>query len=257
MSEPVEQSIHAPYPESDARFLQITIGPCKLTIGQGSGESLVSGTYLDSSGGLPCKVETDGTGVRIRQLFDIARLPHMRKSPEMNLQLGTSKPYALIVEGGANEIRGDLGGLPLNRLEVRHGAGEVRLDFTSPTLQEMSKLTVSSGAADIVISNLAHANAADISVDGGAAAFHLDFGGTLKRDTPVKITTGMAGVDVTIPRSTAAKVTPRSTLGGVDVDDGWEPRDGGYWNEAAVAGSAPVLSIDANISLSGLKLISN
>jgi hypothetical protein len=257
VNEAAEQTIHAPYPKSDARFLQITMGPCKLTMGSGAGDSLVSGTYLDPSGGLPCKVETDGTGVRIRQLFDIARLPHMRKSPEMNLRLGTSQPYALIIEGGANEIRGDLGGLPLNRLEVRHGAGEVRLDFSSPNRDEMSELSVSSGAADTVVSNLAYANAANIAIDGGAAAFHLDFGGTLKRETPVKITTGMAGVDVTIPRSTAAKVVSRSVLGGVDVDDGWESREGAYWNKAAVAGSTPVISIDANISLSGLKLISS
>jgi hypothetical protein len=257
MTEPVEQTIHAPFPESDARYLQITMGPCRLTVSAGAGDSLVSGTYLDPSGGLPCKVETDGTGVRIRQLFDIARLPKMRQSPEMNLHLGAAKPYALIIEGGANEIRGDLGALPLNRLEVRHGAGEVRLDFSSPTLQEMSKLTISSGAADTDASNLANANAAEISIDGGAAAFHLDFGGTLKRDTPVKITTGMAGVDLTVPSSTSARVKPKTTLGGVDVDGGWESREGGYWNKAAVAGSTPVITIDANISLSGLKLISS
>jgi hypothetical protein len=187
---------------------------------QGAGESLVSGTYLDPSGGLPCKVESDGTGVRIRQLFDIARLPNMRESPEMNLQLGTAKPYALIIEGGANEIRDDLGGLPLNRLDVRHGAGEVRLDFSSPALQAMSRLSISSGAADIVASSLANANAAEIVVDGSAAAFHFDFGGTLQRDTSVKITTGMAGVDLTVPRTTAAKMMPHTTLGGVDIDDG-------------------------------------
>jgi hypothetical protein len=257
MSEPVEQTIHASYPESAARYLHITMGPCTLKMSAGAGDSLVSGTYLDPSGGLPCKVETDGTGVRIRQLFDVARLPKMRQSPEMNLQLGTAKSYALIIEGGANEIRGDLGGLPLNRLEVRHGAGEVRLDFSSPTLQEMSKLTISSGAADIVARNLANANAAGIAIDGGAAAFHLDFGGKLARDTPVKITTGMAGVDLTVPTGTAAKVKPHTTLGGVDVDSGWESHDGGYWNKSAVAGSTPVFSIDANISLSGLQLISS
>jgi hypothetical protein len=163
----------------------------------------------------------------------------------------------LIVEGGANEIRGDLGGLPLNRLEVRHGAGEIRLDFSSANPQEMGKLVVSAGAADISASNLANANAAEIAIDGGAAAFHLDFGGTISRDTPVKLTTGMAGVGVTVPSTTAAKVTPQTVLGGVDVDGGWERRDGAYWNKAAVAGSVPVISIDANISISGLKLISS
>jgi hypothetical protein len=118
----------------------------------------------------------------------------------------------------------------------------------------MEQLHITAGAVDLEVRNLANANANEIVVEGGAAAFHLDFGGTLARDTKARLSTGAAGIDVAIPATTPARITTHTILGGVDVGDGFTTKDGSFWTEASIGGQTPLLTIDASVTVSGLKL---
>jgi hypothetical protein len=256
--DPVEQTtdqeIRVAFPDAAERHLRITVGPGRLTLAPGTAGEWVRGTYRDPTGSIPARVEEQGGTVRIGQSYD-RKLPKLRGMPAFDLRLGTTRPFALTLEGGANDdYHCDLGGLPLTRLELRHGAAQIKLDFSAPNPQPMERVRLQVGAAEVEVINLANANAAEIAIEGGAAAFHFDFGGTLARDTAVRITTGAASVDLTVPSLTAAKVVPRTTLGSVDAGDGFETREGGYWTKGAVSGTTPVLSIEANVSLGSLKL---
>jgi hypothetical protein len=184
-------------------------------------------------------------------------IPRPRGVPVLDLQLGAGRAYALIIEGGANEIDAELGALPLSRLDCRFGAGQGRFRFSEPNPTEMERLAFSAGAAEVSATGLANANAAELSVEGGAAALHLDFGGTPQRDSKTRINVGAASVDITVPGNTAAKIAAHTVLAGVDIGDGFSTREGSYWTEAAVAGATPVLLIDATVALAGLKIRSS
>ena len=86
---------------------------------------------------------------------------------------------------------------------VRQGAGKFELGFSAPNPEPMQLLDVSSGAAGIALKNLANVNFSEMRLSGGAAGYELDFGGTLSRDAQVNIETGMSGVELTVPASTA------------------------------------------------------
>jgi hypothetical protein len=217
------------------------------------GGDWVTGTYRDPSGSIPIRVDTTGNRAKIAQSVNLS-VPKLKGTPKLDLQLGTGRPFTLIFEGGANDVDGDLSGLPLTRLELKFGAGKARFRFTSPNPAEMDRLQLSAGAAEATIDGLGYAGARELSIEGGAAAFRLDFGGELARDMHAKINVGIAGLDITIPGSTAAKVNARSTLGGVDVGDGFLTRDGAYWTLVGANGQTPLLAIEATVALSGLKL---
>jgi hypothetical protein len=241
------------FPEAETRQLRITVGPAKLRVAPGDGADWVSGTYRDPTAKMPCRVATDGGKARISQENRWRGL--MRQTPAFDLQLGKAQPYALTIDSGATDDSAcDLGGLPLTSLDVRHGAGELDLDFSAPNPEAMDRFHLASGAAEIEVTNLANANAAEIAIEGGAASFTIDFGGTPQRDTRVKINVGMASVEVRVPATTAARITPHAILGNVDAGDGFTTREGGYWTQAAIAGGTPVLTIDANVALGSLKL---
>ena len=241
------------FPEADNRQLRITVGPAKLRIAPGDGEEWVSGTYRDPTGRIPCRVMTEGAKARISQDHRWRGL--LRNTPVFDLRLGTAQPYALTLESGATDDSAcDLGGLPLTSLDVRHGAGELDLHFSAPNPVAMDRLRLQAGAAETELTNLANANAAEITVEGGAASFTLDFGGTLQRDARVKISAGAASGEVRVPGPTAAKITPHAVLGSVDAGDGFTTREGAYWTEGAVAGGTPVLTIDASVALGSLRL---
>ena len=245
--------IRVGYRTAEHPRLRITVGPGRLRLAAGAEEAWVVGTYRDPTGSLPCRVVEEAAEVRIGQLYGMPR--SLRGIPEFDLRLGTDHPFALTIEAGAGDGSVcELGGLPLTSLDVKHGAGEVRLDVAAPNPVAMSRFHLAAGAARTQALNLANANAAEIAIEAGAGSFVLDFGGELRRDTIVKLTTGMSAVELRIPAATAARSNARTTLGGVEPGDGFTTRDGGYWTAPAIAGAPPLLAIEATVALGSLKL---
>ena len=70
----------------------------------------------------------------------------------------------------------------------------------------------------------------------------------------MRISTGVSAVTLRIPAGTAAKVYPESILGGLDVGDGFTKREGAFCTQAALAGGAPVLIVEAKVALGSLAL---
>lgn len=254
MDPATDQTIQLPFPEADDLQLRITMGPGQLRIAPATEGDWVIGTYRDPTKSIPLRIDTAGNKVRLSQSVNFPSLPRPRGAPVLDLRLGTARPYTITIDGGANEIDAEFGGLPLTRLELRFGAGQAKLRFSSPNPREMDRLQISAGAAEVSATSLAHANATEISVEGGAASLHLDFGGTLARDGRARINVGAASVDITVPSNGAAKIAAHTVLAGIDVGDGFQTKEGAYWTPPAIAGQTPLLSIDATVALAGLKI---
>lgn len=225
----------------DALELRIALGPCRVRIAAGTGPLWATGRYEDPTGLLPLQVTEEGGRGRISQAPTARSMPAAARPPSLDLQLGTGRPYQLVLDGGANETVADLGGLPLTRLVFHHGAGRSDVDFSRPNPAEMAVLEIAAGGVDMSLRNLANANFAEMTVSGGAAQYRLDFGGELRRDGEVKLNAGVAAVELRLPAATPARVRSESLLGALDVGDGFLTREGAYWNEAAAAGRTPVL----------------
>lgn len=247
--------IHVPYPTLQDSQLWITVGACRLNVRPGTGDEWVSGTYSDPTGALPYRIAQEDSRTRITQeyLWPV-HWDTGHRVPEFDLALGTSRPFALTLETGASEAHLDLGGLPLTRLIARLGAGRFELDFSAPNPQPMTVLDVSSGAASMDVHNLANANCPEIILNGGAAAYSFDFGGTLQRDTHVRISTGLSSVSIAIPSQTAASISSESFLGSIEVGDGFTKQGGAYLTPEALKGSTPLLRIATSVALGAVRL---
>ena len=245
--------INAAFPEAADKHLRLSLGACKLKAAAGDGEALVNGTYDPGDTGVPVQVDQDGGTVRVRQDYkSFFPFGWFSTPPKFDLVLGKAQPYSLTIEMGASENTFELGGLPLTRLDVKQGAGKSDINFAAPNPQPLSVINVESGAMALEMTNLANANFAQMKVDGGAAGYKFDFGGTLQRDAHVKITTGMSGVELIIPTTTAAKISAETVMGGLNLGDGFTKKDGAFWTEAALKGQTPLLTIQVSVSLGGL-----
>ena len=233
-------------PGGDPLELRIALGPCRVRIAAGMGPLWATGRYEDPTGVLPLQVTQDGARARLSQAPTVRSLPASARPPGLDLQLGTARSYQLVIDGGANETVADLGGVPLTRLVVHHGAGRSDLDFSRRNPAEMAALEIAAGGVAMDLRNLANANFADMVVSGGAAQYRLEFGGELRRDGEVKLNAGVASVEVRLPAGTPARLRSESLLGALDIGDGFVTREGAYWNEAAAAGRSPVLRITVN-----------
>ena len=250
--------INIPYPDASLRHLQITVGACRLKIAPSDGTAWVMGTYDDPTGGMPCRITQDGGSVRITQEPHLAEMRGRPGAPPVfDLALGTAQPYILTVETGASDNDFELGGLPINRLAVKLGAGKNVMRFSAPNPQAMSLLDLDAGAGSMEIGGLANANFAELTIDGGAASFTCDFSGTLQRDAYAKISTGLSSVEIVVHGSSAVRFTSESFLGHLDVSEGFSKQGGEYWTRAAVGGVTPVLTIHAAVALGSVRLQAN
>jgi hypothetical protein len=251
-----ETPIHVAYPSVSNPHLRIALGACRVAGRAGAGGEWVAGTYSDPTDRRPLRMVEEEAGVTITEAEpSFERIQAVFGGvPRYELEFGKEKAFALTIETGASDFDLDLGGVPLSRFMVRQGAGKFELGFTQPNPEHMELLEISSGAAAIELENLANANFSELRLSGGAASYELDFGGVLSRDAEVSIETGISGVVVSIPSSTAARVTAETTLGGVDVGDGFTKSEGAFSTEAALRGDGPVLRIRAGVRLGSLQL---
>jgi hypothetical protein len=247
--------IEIPFPEAEELHLRLMVGACRLRIKPGDGPQWVTGTYEDPSNAVPLRIVEEGGTVRISQAFSWPESWGTVSQPTtFDLALGRGRPFVLTLEGGASEGDIDLGGLSITRLTVKYGAGKQEIRFSSPNPQPMDELTISTGAAGLEMTGLANANFARMFVEGGAAGCEFDFGGALRRDASVKITTAMASVEIDVPAAMAVKVNADAVLGNVMVPDGFLKKEGAFWSEAASAGATPLLDISASVVMGSIRI---
>ena len=241
-------------PGGDVLELRIALGASRVRIGPGAGVRWAEGSYEDPTGVLPLQATRDGGRARLSQAPSVRSMPSVTRPPSLDLRLGDARPFQLVLDGGASETVADLGGVPLARLTVRHGAGKTDVDFSRANPAEMTMLEIAAGGVAMDLRNLANANFAEMVVSGGAAQYRLEFGGQLRRDGDVRLNAGVASVDIRLPAATPARVRAESVLGSLDVGNGFVTREGAYWNEAAAAGRAPALSLTVNSVLGAVTL---
>jgi hypothetical protein len=249
--------IDVAYPAAEDLHLRIALGACRFEARPGEVQGWVVGTCHDPTGKrAPKIIRADERSVTITEAeLSFERIPAAFGGvPRYELEFGKGRPFALTIETGASEFDLDLGGVPLKALKVSQGPGRFNLNFSAPNSESMSLLDVSSGAAGMELENLTNANFSRMRLSGGAASYELDFGGKLSQDAEVVIETGLSGVEIAVPGSTAAKIVAETTLGSVDVGDGFTKKEGAFWTEAGMAGKEPLLTIRAGVRLGALQI---
>jgi hypothetical protein len=248
--------IDVAYPAAEDLSLRIALGACRFRARPGDGDTWIAGTCHDPTDRRSPRIIEEGGGVTITEDEpSFERIPAVFGGvPRYDLEFAKQRPFALTIETGASEFDLDLGGVSIHGLTVRQGAGRFELGFSEPNPHPMELLEVSSGAAGIELANLANANFSEMRLSGGAAGYELEFGGTLLRDAQVSIETGLSGVELSVPAATAARVFAETTLGSVEVGDGFTKREGVFLTEGALSGDAPILAIRAGVRLGSLRL---
>jgi hypothetical protein len=248
-------AINIPFPQTNERHLRIAAGACHLHIKPAEGSAWVTGSYQDPSGSLPYRLMQDAGSVTIRQELNPAEMFNLFSGvPRFDLMLGKSQHYALTIEAGASDSFIDLGGLPLKVLTISHGASHYMLDFSAPNPQPLSLMQIGAGAGSIDARNLVNANFSELRVGGGAAAYRLNFDGSLRQNALVKIATGVSTVEISVPGSTSAKISHEAMMASIDIGDGFMKKEGAFWTEAALAGKTPMLTIQTNVALGTLRI---
>jgi len=255
MAEPSTIDINIPFPDTRGLELQVAVGACRLRITPGEGDDWVSGRYEDKSGAVPLTISREGGVVRISQDADISgAIDLARESATLDLALGKAKSFVLSVDTGGGGAELELGAIPLARLRTRIGAGTCMIRLSEPNLVEMRLMEVSSGMASAELYGLANTNASEILLDSGAGTLKADFSGELSRESSARVTGSAGTVTVVVPSDLAARISTSTTLGSLNIGDGFTKREGAFWTEAGNTGDGPLLRIEATVRLGKLTI---
>lgn len=242
------------YPGSAELELRIEAGECRLEMSPVAGEDWITGTYVDVTGEIPLEITEHEGRVTVRTRHPVPDLG-TAPAPILDLRLGTSRPFALTIAAGASTDRLELGGVPIVRLEIKHGAGRLDLDFSRRNPQRLSALKLDIGAGDVEMRRLGNANFDSLAVHGGAGQYVLDFNGQMTRPAQVRLSPAMASVELRLPRSLAAEVISTSHVVSTDADSGFVRRSGSFRTVAADSGEPVMLTVRSSVVLGSLKLV--
>ena len=233
--------------------------PMKLSLAFGAGElkvrpgnaGLVSGTAAYNIPDFKPVITVNGSNVRIEQgNWHLNGIPDFSQIKNTwDLSLGR-QPLDLSVEAGAYHAEYHLGGLALNNLTVKDGASDVKMDFASPNMADLSLLSYETGASNVSLTGLGNANFASLLFHSGAGNYTLDFTGALKRDGSVNIETGVSNMTLVIPSGIPVQLTVDGGLSNVTYDSGWS-KNGSLYTQT---GTGPQLTIVAHIGAGNLTL---
>jgi hypothetical protein len=233
----VTADVSVPAPDSGPADLTISFGAGNLKLSPGA-TKLVEGTATYNYASLQPRVTTQGSRVEIGQA-DQPTLPgSLDIQNEWDLKLG-AQPMALAVNAGAYTGDFELGGLALSALTVKDGAATVDLSFSAPNTATMSLFRYETGASKVKITGLANANFGTMVFNSGAGDYTLDFGGTLRRDAAVTVSSGLSNLILIIPTGLSAQVTVESGASNISAGPGWTQAGNLY----SQSGSGPALTI--------------
>ena len=149
--------------------------------------------------------------------------------PYLNLELSPDIPLALDLRLGAVESDVELGGLALQRVHYETGASATRVHFSRPNPISCSELEMRAGAAEIEVRQIANANCAHVSFDGGVGRVMLDFTGTWRQSIEADINVGLGSLNLRLPRDIGVAVHLSRFLASFDAA-GFQKRGDVYYS---------------------------
>jgi hypothetical protein len=250
----VTENINVPLPTNPQTTTDVTLkfGAGDLSLQPGAVDALISGTATYNVSDFKPVVTTNSNNVNVEQGdLQLGGIPYINQDivNEWNLSMGNS-PMSLVIEAGAYRGNYELGGLSIQKLEVTDGASKVKLSFSEPNLVEMTSFEYTTGASDVTLSELGNANLTEMTFNGGAGNYTLDFGGQLQRNMTVNIEAGVSSVTVIIPEGVHAELTNDGNLITISNSGGWEQHGNAY----LVPGSGYTITINAKMGAGNLRL---
>ncbi|HWR82649.1 MAG TPA: toast rack family protein [Candidatus Deferrimicrobium sp.] len=124
----------------------------------------------------------------------------------LDLTLSTRYPARLTMDIGACEAEIDFGGVPLEFLDIDVGAASGEITFSSPNPRRLSEIQIDAGASSLEMHTIGNANFEQMTFQGGAGSFDLDFRGDYNGESRIDIDVGLGSADIILPLGVPVRI---------------------------------------------------
>jgi hypothetical protein len=150
-----------------------------------------------------------------------------------NLGFGDLVPLSFDIEVGACKADFDFTGLKINDLQMDVGASSVKMEFRKPNSHCIQEINLDAGACKLVARGLGNANFEELTFNGGAGDFTLDFSGDFDHSAEVNIGVGLGSLSILVPKDAGIRIKKESIFlasFSLDEDEFEEVEDDLYQN---------------------------
>jgi len=123
------------------------------------------------------------------------------ESNVLRLDLAAGVPQVIDMNLGEGESVIDLSGIRLRDFHLTAGAGDTRVIFAEPNVENAGRVAIEGTVGDIGVDLLGNANAAVTVVRGGVGGIEVDMTGAWRRSASVEIDASVGDVQLKLPRN--------------------------------------------------------
>ncbi len=153
-----------------------------------------------------------------------------RHNNRLRLAFTDSIPLKLKVSAGVGETRLSLSGIELAQMDFESGMGEAKISAYEPNPIQCEYIRLKNGVGSIEAVGLGHLNFREFEFEGGVGGADLDFTGEWNQSANIRITVGVGGVNVRMPREIGVRVeAEKHFLSSVRLE-GFNQRDSVYYS---------------------------
>ena len=162
-------------------------------------------------------------------------------------------PLKLNVSAGVGDARISLSGMKLAQMDFESGVGGAKITAYEPNPIQCEYIRLKNGVGSIEAVGLGNLNFREFEFEGGVGGANLDFTGEWKQNANIRITVGVGGVNVRMPRGIGVQVeAEKHFLSGVHLE-GFHQRDSVYYSENYDKADVKV-SVRVTTGIGGLRI---
>ncbi len=150
----------------------------------------------------------------------------------LNLSLTDSLPLKLNISVGSSNSEFDLSGLKLSKLNMNIGACNSKVVFSRKNPITLKHMHVSTGASQLFLTGLGHANFDKFTFNGGITDVTMDFEGKIKKKAKIDITIDAGNMSILIPKDVGIKLNHSSHFfSNVSLPEDFQKSKGIYYSK--------------------------
>ena len=184
------------------------------------------------------------SGVRVVSRNQLRQAAVVAISPRVDLSVSLSL--------GAVDADLELGGLRLSELDLKSGASQATIRFSSPNPMRCRRASFSAGAAEVTVLGLGNSRCEEIAFDGGVGKVLLEFAGVATSSAKIAVTMAVGGITLRLPRQAGVRISMDKFL------SSFEPaglvRQGNAFISTNYSGAARRLDFDLTTAVGGVEV---
>jgi len=216
--------------------VQVDVGSLEIS-GEGAGQLYEADLEYDKAGYEPEFHYDPGSsrnGVLTCKLESLHRsgLRGERNTNRLRLNLTGTIPLDLQIKTGVGDVRLALSRLQVSRLDLEAGVGGARLSSYEPNPAICDEIRLRNGVGSLEAMGLGNLNFRRLDFEGGIGGADLDFSGDWKQNADVRISVGIGGVSLRVPRTLGVRLTAeKHFLSGFSLDGFRRQSGDDYYSE--------------------------